>query len=208
MTDGAMTTLMVVFGVGLVVWLLVKRQEVAAPQPTLAPVPSLLGDGDIYSKGATLIYKAITDPDAIQHAVGLPGVDGWEGKGIFEAGAYPTLKPDQQLYYTWAMKAHMAQQLADRDEATRRLCYSIAIAILPASAAGTCCDFDPGIILSKGGGHAHYLGGGQVSFNRNGQQITAMMNLKLPPPGYSEDLTAYRIRAGIPLFSGTIPYNR
>lgn len=179
MDDDTLTILLVVLGVGVVAWLLVNRKR-----PDAGPLPDVDGpiaDGDnIYAKGAKLVFTALTDPNAIQHALGLPGSDGW-GSGIFEAD-YGNLPDDVKLYRTLSIAAWQAQD-ADTSQAVKQQGWAVAKTIMPEIADGKCCDFDRGVPLARGHGTMTYLGDYRVSFNQNGTQRFGTMR-RLDPPHY------------------------
>ena len=180
MDDDTSTILLVVLGVGAVMWLLVRQTKYVQPVPPPDSDGVNLGNGDIYSKGAKLIFTALTDPNSIQHELGLPGSDGW-GSGIFEAD-YGTLPNDVKLYRTLALAAWQAQHPETSAE-VKKQGWAVAKTIMPAIADGTCCDFDRGVPLARGHGSMTYLGEYRVSFNQNGVQREATMR-KLDPPHY------------------------
>ncbi len=174
-----MTILAVVFGVGLVAWLLLRQTKKVEPLPI--PDDGVdLGKGDIYSKGFKLIVAAITDPNSIQHELGLPGSDGW-GSDIFAAD-YGSLPDDVKLYRTFSLAAWQAQH-PDASAEVKKQGWAVAQTIMPAIADGKCCDFDKGVPLARGHGSMTYLGNYRVSFNQDGVQREGTMR-KLDPPHY------------------------
>lgn len=204
MSDSTITILVAVLGIGFVAWLLVRQQQESATH--LAPPPGtslsgIAGPGDSYSKAFNLLATAITNPNEIQHALGLPGSDGW-GEGAFGTD-YEDLPLDLKIYTIMSKRAHQAQRVGDVSESIRRQCYAAAIYLMPALRQGTCCDFDPHVPLGKGGGHMEYLGNYKVSFNQNGRQRVGDLR-KLTA---AEIDAIYNGATPYPPFYGTIPYN-
>jgi len=96
--ENSTSTIITVAIVAIAIWLLVQTTQPApTPTPATLPPPSITGSGGPYEQGAKLLYTALTNPNAIQHAAGLAGTDGW-GKGMFDSSAYQGLPKDQQLY--------------------------------------------------------------------------------------------------------------
>jgi len=200
---------LVVIGGVFLVWLLLNAQQSAAVNDATkvkgTSLDDVTGKGDIYSRGLNLVYNAVTNPNEIQHALGLAGSDGW-GEGEIYGVDYESLPPDVKLYRRMSEYAKFAQNLSTTPENIRRMCYSAAIYMMPALREGTCCDFDPNVPLAKGGGHMRYMGNYNVRFNQNGSYRNGVMR-KMDPPKSGEGTDAYIARLHIPMYYGTIPYN-
>jgi hypothetical protein len=173
--------ILLLLGAGVIAWWLMKGQQ-PAPAP-VTPIATSTKITDPYTRAASFLYTAITNPNSVQHSFGLPGTGAW-GSGMFKSGTYPTLKPDEQLYVTLSEAAY------DCQEADNHLKCTVAQFILPDISPCTSknrggCDFDPNSPLAQGGGHMAYKGNYVVSFNQNGVQRTGTMR-RVRPPGYSE----------------------
>lgn len=198
----------VVIGGVLLVWALLNYQQshqTPPPNDKTKSLSDIAGGGDVYSKSFNLLYTAITNPNEIQHGLGLAGSDGW-GEGEIFGADYASLPPDVKLYRRMSEYAKFAQNLSTTPENIRRMCYSAAIYMMPALKEGTCCDFDPDVPLAKGGGHMRYVGNYQVYFNQNGRFRPGTMR-KMDPPKPGEGTDAYIARLSIPMYFGNIPYN-
>lgn len=201
MNSDTLTVLAVVFGVGLVAYLLVRQQEISAPPvvPKGESLGGIAGPGDAYSKAFNLLSTALTNPNSIQHAFGLPGSDGF-GEGIFAAD-FNDLPLDEKIYKLMSVSAHMSQH-GDVNMENRKKFYARAIYLMPALNEGTCCDFDPRVPLAKGGGSMEYHGNYLVSFNQDGRQRTGALRRI----SADEVNAIYKGATPYPPFIGTIHY--
>jgi hypothetical protein len=200
MTDGAKTAIGVVI-IAIALWLLIGGTSVGAttPTPQTLPPPSVIGGGGIYQQSAHLLYTAITNPNAIQHAVGLAGTDGW-GKGMFESGEYQKLAKDEQLYVTLSEAAYDCQQTHTFAPIGKcKMAEFILPGLAPCrNAHNGGCDFDNNNPLAGSGGHMKYLGNYQVQYSQGGTLHTGSMR-QVDPPGFTESYMDWAKRVGAPI---------
>jgi len=198
--ENSTSTIITVAIVAIAIWLLVQTTQPApTPTPATLPPPSITGSGGPYEQGAKLLYTALTNPNAIQHAAGLAGTDGW-GKGMFDSSAYQGLPKDQQLYVVLSESAYDCQQTHTFAPIAKcKMAEFILPGLAPCRSAHLGgCDFDNNNALAGSGGHMRYLGNYQVTYSQGGIMHTGTMRM-IDPPGFTESWMDWARRVGAPI---------